>query len=342
MIDEKLKGKLTMNNNIIFCSECRNDVTYTIFEKTIESTLKGENYVYMGKIAQCDDCGAEIYVGEVEDFNLKILYDTYRAKNGIISHKDILEIPSKYAIGKRPLSLLLGWGEQTFTRYCDGDMPTKQYSDTLKKIYNEPQFYSELLEKNKSNLKTVAAYEKSKLATHALLGINVKSLSKITLATKYILYQCEDITPLALQKALYYIQGFYYAFTNTNFFSEDCEAWVHGPVYREIYTLYSSYRFDPIEKPDAFNTSLLSGLEKEVLDSVVRNLCCYSGKVLESFTHAETPWRQTRGDLSSEAQSNRIIPKDTIGEYFIAVKKKYNMLTPNDIKTYSQTMFEQI
>ena len=113
----------------------------------MEGTIKGEKYNYIGKEAYCVDCGSEVYFDEVNDFNLKALYDVYREKNDIASLETILAIPEKYAIGKRPLSLLLGWGEQTFSRYCDGDIPTKQYSDTLKKIYAEPNYYAELLEK---------------------------------------------------------------------------------------------------------------------------------------------------------------------------------------------------
>lgn len=50
-------------------------------------------------------------------------------------------------------------GEQTLTRYCDGDMPTKQYSEILLRIYNEPSYYSELPEKGKDNLKSQSSYE---------------------------------------------------------------------------------------------------------------------------------------------------------------------------------------
>ncbi|MBZ9607298.1 DUF4065 domain-containing protein [Clostridium estertheticum] len=57
----------------------------------------------------------------------------------------------------------------------------------------------------------------------------------------------EDITSLALQKLVYYVQGFYYAFTNRLIFEENCEAWVHGPVYRNVYIKYRKYRFNPIE-----------------------------------------------------------------------------------------------
>lgn len=50
----------------------------------------------------------------------------------------------------------------TYTRYYDGDMPTKQYSDTLQKVYNEPDFYLSILEENKVNLKSLLAYERIK------------------------------------------------------------------------------------------------------------------------------------------------------------------------------------
>ena len=125
--------------------------------------------------------------------------------------KTILEIPQKYNIGKRPLSLLLGCGEMTFSRYYDGDMPTKQYSDVLQRIYDEPQYYLSLLEENKCNLKSQTTYEKSKRTTEQLLGVRNNIMTKIDEVIAYLLFKCEDITPLALQKALYYIQGFYYA-----------------------------------------------------------------------------------------------------------------------------------
>ncbi len=330
-----------MDKKMTFCEECREDVTYFTESISMTGILKGEEYRFVGKKATCPDCSAEVYVAKIEDENLKALYDAYRQKNGIISHENILEIPQKYNIGKRPLSLLLGWGEMTFTRYCNGDMPTKQYSDILQRVYQEPHFYLSLLEENKGNLKSKTAYKKSKRTTVELLGGQKTAVSKVDEVIGYLLFRCEDITPLALQKALYYIQGFYYAFMEAFLFTEDCEAWVHGPVYREIYNRYSSYRFDPIESSNEFDISVFTDAEKAIIDSVIQNFCCYSGKILERFTHAEMPWIKTRGNLSADAHSNRIIGKDIIGEYFTAVKQKYNMLTPNDIENYAQVMFRR-
>lgn len=325
-----------------FCEECRNDVEYTTASVPMTGTIKGKEYHYTGTEARCADCGSLVFVPEISDDNLRSLYNVFREENGIVSLDVICAIPEKYDIGKRPLSLLLGWGELTFSRYCDGDIPTRQYSDILQRIYNEPQFYSELLEANKANLKSQRTYEKTRRAVDALLSVDAPSNSKINTVIQYLLYQCEDITPLALQKALYYIQGFHFAFYRTFLFPEDCQAWTHGPVYRDIYFRYRDYRFDPIEKTTTFDTSVFSASEKAICDSVINNLCCYSGKILERFTHNEAPWLTTRGDLPDSAPSDRIIEKSVIGAYFDAVKAKYNMVNPRDIKDYSQDMFQQL
>ena len=325
-----------------FCEECRNDVEFTTASVPMTGTIKGKEYHYTGTEARCADCGNLVFVPEISDDNLRSLYNVFREENGIVSLDVICAIPEKYDIGKRPLSLLLGWGELTFSRYCDGDIPTRQYSDILQRIYNEPQFYSELLEANKANLKSQRTYEKTRRAVDALLSVDTPSNSKINTVIQYLLYQCEDITPLALQKALYYIQGFHFAFYRTFLFPEDCQAWTHGPVYRDIYFRYRDYRFDPIEKTTTFDTSVFSASEKAICDSVINNLCCYSGKILERFTHNEAPWLTTRGDLPDSAPSDRIIEKSVIGAYFDAVKAKYNMVNPRDIKDYSQDMFQQL
>lgn len=331
-----------MKENKVFCEECRKDVNFTVEDKQMEGTIKDISYKYMGKIARCTDCQSEIYVAKVNDYNLKALYDEYRKKNNIISLEEILEISPKYDIGKRPLSLLLGWGEHTFTRYCDGDIPTKQYSEELKKIYEDLQYYNEILEKNKANLNSETTYTKSKKAVEKLIGKDLNQKFKINIAIEYLLNKCEDITPLALQKLLYYVQGFYYAFNEEFLFEEDCQAWVHGPVYPEVYQKYKDYKFDPIKQSSEPADLGLTSSETAIFDSVAKNLSCYSGKVLEEFTHSETPWLKARENLLNYEPTTRRIQKEDIGNYFKKVKEKYDMINPGDIKSYAQTMFEII
>lgn len=330
-----------MTERRTFCEECRKDVVYKIEKEKVQRELKGESIEFIEKKAICDACESEVYVAEINDYNLKALYDAYREKHSIISLENILEIPKKYGIGKRPLSLLLGWGEMTFSRYCDGYMPSKQYSDELIRIYGDPQYYRSKLEENREKLVSQAAYEKSRRKTDELLGLNGELQSKMDDVIEYLLCRCEDITPLALQKALYYIQGFYHAFNGEFLFEEDCEAWVHGPVYPKIYQRYRSYCFEPIEGGETCNESVFTDKEKVIIDSVIRNICCYSGKVLEDFTHVESPWLETRGDLGTMDASKRTIHKKEIAEYFKTVKVQYEMISPIDIERYAEKMFEQ-
>ncbi len=327
-----------MNNKTTFCENCREDVNYSIKEERITQAFKGEDIQFATSVAFCDKCGSEVFVAELHDGNLVSLYDTYRLQSDIPTVDEIRVIPVKYAIGKRPLSLLLGWGELTFTRYCDGDMPTKQYAVILKRLYNEPEYFLSVLEEKKDVI-SASSYRKSKDAVKALLGLRRENESKIERTVKYILSQCDDITNLALQKSLYFVQGFYAAFHDAFLFEEDCEAWVHGPVYREIYQRYAQYGFDAIGGEFGYDDYGFTSDEKVLIDSVIKCFCCYSGKTLERFTHVETPWLQTRGDLLPDVPSNRVIDKDLIGAYFTAVKNKYVMLTPADISAYSTDMF---
>ena len=99
---------------------------------------------------------------------------------------------------------------------------------------------------------------------------------------------------------------------------------------------------DTIDKPDAIDESVFTDMEKGLIDSVVKHLCCYSGKILEAFTHQETPWLIARKGLPVGAPSTQIIPKDDIGSYFAAVKEKHNMSSPADIYLYSVEMFKRV
>lgn len=328
-----------------FCEKCHDMVEYCIREKKMTKNIKGKEIEYIGKVAICSKCGSEIFIADVRDYNLKMLDNAFREKEGLITVSEIELILDKYNIGKRPLSLLLGWGEGTLTRYLDGDIPTKQYSDILKTILNDPKYMKKALEENKDNV-TDVAYRRCSEALAEIEkndSITFKSEDKIDHVIKYLLVRCSDITPLALQKLLYYAQGFFKAFTGEYLFHNNCEAWVHGPVYRSVYHKYKNYGYNPIEESEYDWTNIeLTKIEKEVLDSVIRNFGCYSGKVLEKMTHAEMPWSCTRVGLRDDESSDRIIEKELISKYFEDIKLKYNMLNISDISDYSEDIFNKL
>lgn len=330
-----------MRKEQAFCIECRDYRDYEIKEKMMKTKLKDKEYEFLGKEAICKNCGSEIYIAEINDYNLKSLYDEYRKENNIISQESIEELTKLYNIGKRPLSTVLGLGEQTLSRYIAGDVPTKQYSDYLQKVCEDPVYYGEMLEKNKEKISDTA-YKKSKKALDILLNDRVNDYSTINLAAQYFVSVIGDITPLALQKSLYYAQGFFAAFNGKFLFKENCEAWAHGPVYRKMYDKYKDYKFNPINPADDFDKNVFTSAELAILESVAKYAACYSGKVLEEITHLEAPWLNARKDKKALEPSDEIIKKEDIKEYFMAVKEKNHMTTPANIKEYFDSMVKQI
>lgn len=328
-----------------FCEICRDKVNYNIIEENMTKNIRDKEFQYMGKRAFCNVCGSEIFISDLNDYNLKMLDIAFREREGLISVEEINMILEKYQIGKRPFSLLLGWGEGTITRYLDGDIPNKEYSDKLKIILKDANYMKELLHENKDKI-TEIAYRKCSealLKIEEISDLEIELVDKIDHVVKYLLVRCLDITPLALQKLLYYSQGFFKAFTGQYLFHNNCEAWVHGPVYRSIYYKYKDYGFNPIEGNNIKATDTeLTTLEEEILDNIVKNFGCYSGRILEKMTHVETPWSYTRRGLADNENSNRVIDKELISEYFTNIKSKYNMLNVSDIRDYSTELFSKL
>ena len=258
----------------------------------------------------------QIFVSDIQIIIWPHLMRPIEKKEGLISVPEIQLILDRYNIGKRPLSLLLGWGEGTLTRYLDGDIPTRQYSDTLKRLLDDSEYMKEVLEQNKDRITDVAYRRVNDALQNNGMGAkyHIESKEKIDHVAKYLLLNTVEVTPMALQKLLYYSQGFFKAFTEEYLFNNDCEAWIHGPVYRNIYYKYKNHGYNPIEEEDyEYGDIRLTVIEKELLDSVVRCFGCYSGKVLEKMTHSEEPWRITRAGLDDNEGSNRIIEKELIG-----------------------------
>jgi hypothetical protein len=50
---------------------------------------------------------------------------------------------------------LLGWGEITLSRYVDGNIPSKHYSNTLRRILENPDEMEEILENKKDRITLV-------------------------------------------------------------------------------------------------------------------------------------------------------------------------------------------
>lgn len=329
-----------------FCEYCMNENEYKVHKINKTSILRDEEINYIAKEAYCNNCGNNIFASEICDYNLKILYEKYRKKYNIIMIIEIQRIITKYSISPKSLSLLLGWEKGTVYRYLDGDIPTNPDSDILKKIYENPDYYSIILQTNKERIEPVE-YSKSRQSVKNILNKNITEY-KVDAVIKYLLIRCEDLTLQSLQKLLYYVQAFYYIFTDSFIFEEDCEAFMDGPVYRSIYERSKALGYEEFTECILSNNKLeLDDVERNVVESIIKFYGCYSGKILKQMTCNEAPWVYTRTKSINEHRFDsenfsEIIEKNLISEYFKGIKDKYNMENLLDIQKYSEDLFNKL
>ncbi|SDT91851.1 Panacea domain-containing protein [Stappia sp. ES.058] len=123
----------------------------------------------------------------------------------------------------------------------------------------------------------------------------------------------ELLTPLKLQKLMYYSDAWHLALYDTEITVERFQAWVHGPVALSQYHRFKNFKWRPIdaeiECPD-----LPIEMVKH-LDEVVDVFGSETAVALEIMTHKEQPWLDARGDLAEDEPCNNYISKE-ITKYF--------------------------
>jgi uncharacterized phage-associated protein len=161
--------------------------------------------------------------------------------------------------------------------------------------------------------------------------MNKVDLNKIS---DYIILFCHNlgvsISPLKLQKLLYYVQSWHIAkFDKDTLFNTLPEAWVNGPVYREVYNLYKDSFFrnqnittslDEIELSDKLKSARedlnLSDVQMQLIDAVLTAYSKLSDERLVLMTHNEAPWNEVRAGLSPIERSEKKMSIDTIYNFF--------------------------
>lgn len=125
----------------------------------------------------------------------------------------------------------------------------------------------------------------------------------------------ENITNLKLQKLLYYAQGFYLALENEPLFSDEIQAWAHGPVVPDVYSEFKRYGYKEIKEKYQLEGNI-SISEKNIIEKTWAIFKSYDGKQLEELTHLEDPWINARKGLPEMTSSTNPIEEADIKVYF--------------------------
>ena len=301
-----------MERRSAFCINCHRETACMPRKVKINQSVRDKSYTFEITTFVCSECGREIGFPGLMDYNIKEMDEQYRKAEEIITVEDIERLMKLYNIGKAPLSLALGFGEVTITRYLAGQVPSKEYSDIMLHALASASYMKELLDQNREKIGETA-YKKAYTAATQLENLYVAVPVELLAVIAYIFSALHEVTPLTLQKLLYYIQGNYAA-------------------------IYDKPLFDAPFVPLKESALPLTPEAKEVVDRVLDTFGMYSGKVLESITHKEAPWLDARKGFLPDETSHAEISLDAMKAYFKKVDEKYNIRTEDGLREYISKM----
>ncbi|NIE75525.1 DUF4065 domain-containing protein [Pantoea sp. Ap-967] len=128
----------------------------------------------------------------------------------------------------------------------------------------------------------------------------------------------ESPSPMKLQKLCYYAQGYLLA-QGHELFSEDFQAWQHGPVIPALYAEYKEYGWRSISREIAEASGSISDSIANELKDIVSAYGRYDGAALSTMTHRESPWIDARGGIPEDEGSREVISKKSLRAYFTKV-----------------------
>lgn len=311
-------------------------------KRKVEVNVKGK-MIEFDELYKIDPkTGEEVFDRKIEIENDIRLYDIYKKQMNLLTSSEIKNIRKKYGMNQKEFALSIGVGEITIHRFENGSIQTESV-DSIIRLSEDPDIMYNLLIKNQSNLSDndFSTFLNKvnilkKLKQHKIANFNINDYmdfkfetESIDNVTKELIFQyntqidnvskkygikdncgvAEYITPLKLQKLLYYIQGMSLRIYGKPAFLNNISAWQYGPVVEDVYQQYKGH--NPISTPK-IDYVVCDGLKK-IIELVVASYGQIEAGSLIDLTHDEDPW--------INSVDSGVVSIDLIKEYFNKVYK---------------------
>jgi uncharacterized phage-associated protein len=149
---------------------------------------------------------------------------------------------------------------------------------------------------------------------------------------KGIAAKAVDLTPMKVQKLVYFAHGWYLAIKGEPLLTDRIQAWQYGPVIKDLYKETKKWSNSSIDCPITFFDAtrlelIVPRIEDketiEFLDSVWQAYAKHSAMKLSNATHiAGSPWDLTVKSNNGQVGWNTIIDDSLIKNYFLKLAGK--------------------
>ena len=296
----------------------------TLCHEISELFFRKEKFQYVHLFYVCDETKERFTTTQLDEVNMGQVYNQYRVKYGIPFPDEIRKIRNRYGLSAAKMSQILGFGDNQYRLYENGDMPSEANGKILMSIMDLRFFESfvnnarnqmgdEEYEKIIGKLMSLQPdkngnYNKDYLFCNYRRGIYngyvIQSIDKLKNILLFYIEKFNGVFFTMMNKLLFYTDFYHYKLYGKGMSGLAYKAMKYGPVpvrWDRIYSFFNDIdqeivRFEQgmegtrLVSPKAPDMTDFSLDEKRVLEIVFHRFKLNSSSEISETSHAEEAW----------------------------------------------------
>lgn len=298
----------------------------TLLSEPSTLVYRKETFHYIHQFYECQDSHERFTTDSIDETNLAQVLNQYRAKYGIPFPEDIKRIRQHYCLPATKMSEILGFGENQYRLYENGEMPSEANGKVLMSIMNPEIFRvfvenarGQFSEEEYDKLMTKAAmWDKEKYSSEVIdyvfgksrrdinNGYTALSVSRIKNILLYFIEKGRGVYITKMNKLLFYTDFLSYRDRGKGMTGLRYKAIQHGPVpvrWDRIYSFYDEIKPEILQlSNDREGSMLVSNLspvmadfsedDLEILRAVYERFKNETPTQISETSHQEEAWKE--------------------------------------------------
>ncbi len=298
----------------------------TLHHELSKVTYRKEEFEYIASYYFCEDTQTPFTVDGMDDVNMIQVRNQYRVKYGIPFEDEIRQMRESYGLSAIKMSTILGFGDNQYRLYENGEMPSLSNGRLLKSIMKPSTFRqfveaarSQLGEKEYSRIIRMVAEKETESALcgfeaglvfdrrerGAENGYAEMSVSRLENVMLFFIEHCENVFNTKMNKLLFYLDMVSYRESGFAMTGLAYKAIQFGPVpvhWDRVYSLVDGIRPEIVgfasgaqgvklvgNKPA--DMSVFTETEKKRLLCVADRFATMSSVEISEVSHEEDAWK---------------------------------------------------
>jgi putative zinc finger/helix-turn-helix YgiT family protein len=299
-------------------------------------TFRKEEFSVKQRFYLCVDTGERFTSTELDELNLSLVYNAYRAKHHIPSPEEIKKTREKYGLSAVKMSEILGFGPNSYGLYERGEIPSLANSKLLKLASDSESFYQLVTDWEVDNAKTKSKLlekvnlrieDESKTDFFKLFMLGNSPMSQLTgyrkpsfeRLTEMVVYFAHNVPSYKtkMNKLLFYADFMCFRDQGASMSGTQYKAIPYGPVPNKFQTLFENLAetdvidifYTPLDNGGRkeqligradrpFKANLFSETEIDILETVAMKFKDTTPSEIVDISHKELAWLENEASRS--------------------------------------------